>query len=336
MSFATLILACASPAFPSVSGINYVCPTDEASLCSDLGSVAAVYDSVFSNANATIYVEYGNTGLGESSYYWNPVSYTSYLSALTSHSGGDTVQTDALASLPGTEPSLYSGADVNLTAALEQALGISSSPVGITASGGACFIGSTGCYDGLITLSDTANFYIGTGTVPSGEYDLDSVVEHETDEVLGTSSCVSTTSGSLSDSCGTNSPSAVDLFRYNDIAGQVQRVLMSSTAGAYFSYNGGTSNGADGAVYNTAANGLDFADFTSSCTFVQDAVGCTGQSFDITTDGPGGTYGPEITILNAIGYNETPAPEPATTATSGLGFAALGWIVWRRQRRARV
>ena len=111
----------------------------------------------------------------------------------------------------------------------------------------------------------------------------------------------------------------MDLFRYNTIAGQVQRVLMSSTAGAFFS---------------SAAKQWDFADFTASCTFVQDAVGCTGQSFDIRTGGPGGTLGPEMTILDTVGYNENPAiaPEPATSTMLGLAFAAFGWIVRRRSR----
>jgi hypothetical protein len=36
--------------------------------------------------------------------------------------------------------------------------------------------------------------------------------------------------------------------------------------------------------------------------------GPNGEAFDIRTDGPGGTPGPEVAILNAVGYNlKTPA-----------------------------
>ena len=77
-------------------------------------------------------------------------------------------------------------------------------------------------------------------------------MEHETDEVLGTSSCISTQGPSLTDACGGSDPSAVDLFRYN---GSGNRVLIDTTPGAYFSYNGGVSNGVpDGAFYNTISD----------------------------------------------------------------------------------
>lgn len=347
---------CAAPAFSTgLSGITYSCPTSESSLCTSLSTVAAVYSSVFSNADASIYVETGSIGndLGESNFYWNPVTYSTYLSAL-SHPG-DTVQTDAYNSLSSTEPSLYGSSDVFLTAALEESLGISTSAIGYsinTQNGsidGTCTsIGSTsgndGCYSGYIELSNSVTYY--TTTPQSTEYDLYSVVEHETDEVLGTSSCVVTTNpnnnGQLADGCGTNAPSAVDLFRYNKISGHVQNVLLSTTAGAYFSYDGGAENGADGAVYNTLVNGEDFADFvTASCSsgqytaYVQNDDGCPGVSVGITTDGPGGTNGPEITILNAIGYDEI-APEPATFAMLGSGIAVLAWIGWRRRHRVRA
>ena len=59
------------------------------------------------------------------------------------------------------------------------------------------------------------------------------------------------------------------------------------------------TKGADGAIYNTVANGNDYADFASNCMFVQDGTGCLGGAgLDITNDG-----GAEINILDAVGYN---------------------------------
>jgi uncharacterized protein (TIGR03437 family) len=107
------------------------------------------------------------------------------------------------------------------------------------------------------------------------------------------------------------------LFRYQS-AGNL--VLIGTTPGPYFSYNGGQTNGAGTKmkVYNTLDNGDDYADFVSSsprqaAQSVQDAEGCPGRDagLDITNDG-----GAEIDILNAIGYklNAQPAPPPVISS----------------------
>jgi len=140
------------------------------------------------------------------------------------------------------------------------------------------------------------------GLQPINDYNIYSVVEHETDEILGTASCISTQGAGLTDYCGGSGPSAVDLFRYQ-APGTL--VLESTTPGAYFSYNGGATNGADGAIYNTLANSNDYADFTQNCQFVQDADGCLGSTQYITTDG-----GAEVNILDAVGYNQNEEPSP--------------------------
>jgi hypothetical protein len=86
---------------------------------------------------------------------------------------------------------------------------------------------------------------------------------------------------------------------------------------AYFSYNGGVTNGAAGALYNTLSNGDDYADFTSTCAHVQDGIGCPGASFDITNDGNS-----EINILDAEGFNLA-TPEPGTWILFAGGLAVL-------------
>jgi hypothetical protein len=330
------------PALPS--GLTYTCDsvaTDpgyvDPTTCNYLNiTIAGLYNSTFSNLTANIYISYGVIGgLAESTTQFNLVSYSSYLSALTASAGNSTLDVDALSALNSLDTSVYGSGNVNVTNALGTALGLTGME-GLTASDNTCFQLNSGCYSGLITVSTPANlnsqasgqtlWYRNTGSQPSNSYDFYSAVEHETDEILGTASCVGTgKNGSLVDSCGSGVPSAVDLFRYS-AAGQLVPVSsLTMATGAYFSYNGGVSNGAEGAVYNTAA-GQDYADFTNNCQFVQDSKACLGQSFDITNDG-----GAEINILNAEGFNLN-TPEPSTVGMMGLGFTTIGAVARRRRR----
>jgi hypothetical protein len=91
------------------------------SVCSYLNStIAGLYNSTFSNANANFYVQTINHGLADStSGGYNIVSYAAYQAALQANS------TDAAkAFVPASEPLIFGGGDVSITSALAAALGI--------------------------------------------------------------------------------------------------------------------------------------------------------------------------------------------------------------------
>ena len=358
-------------ALANAGTITYTCdPSVDAATCTYLNTtVAGHYSSSFTNANANIYITYGTTGLGESLQYQNFVPYSIYVTALTNNAHKSSIQVAALAALATYDATPYGSGQVNLTAALATALGFSGA-TGTTPEGGACTIGTAGCYNAIVTItSDPSILYYDNlgGPEPADAYDFYGVVEHETDEVLGTSSCIDTegaiepadvgagdggakNSGpravvrtvrrvsqmtpmgpltGVSDGCGGSTPSAVDLFRYSAPGDLILDSSLSTTPGAYFSYNGGTTNGASGVggspkFYNTLADGDDYADFLSSSPdcgtnqAIQDADGCPGEDKGLTILNDGGA---EINILNAVGYNVV---SQSFSCTSEIDFLSQG------------
>jgi hypothetical protein len=339
-------------AVANAGNITFTCAanidTTQAGTCGYLNStVANAYNSTFTDATANIYIQYGSAGLAQTNTYLNAVPYADYLAALQANPNKDALQVSSLASLTNaTTP--YGSGNVGITVALAQALGIGADALnggltGIKANGTSCNYGTANCYNAVITLTNASDtwYYDNVGGSPTGLYDIYSAVEHETDEVLGTSSCISTGSstGKLTDPCdffgGTGTPSAVDLYRYNSAGSLAVNAnyigTTGATAGAYFSWNGGTSNGANGFVYNTQKNGNDYADFLANCPAgplsIQDAQGCPGQEAGQTILNDGGA---EINILNAVGY-DLAAPEPGTMLMFGVGLTAIGLLKRRRR-----
>jgi hypothetical protein len=299
-------------------GVTYTCDANfatygPAGLCAALNSILPpIYSSTFTNANASIYILFDpDAGLGTSVQYGNSVPYSSYQASLLSES---TDPADAY--VPATEPAIFGSLPVGVTSALARHLGITGA-TSITAEGETCSTPGVGdCYDAIVHVVTPAALLAGTGDQglsyrslsgstngTTNNYDFFSVVEHETDEVLGTSSCVNYASPAT-----TNPPtcvSAEDLFRYT--APGVR--IFDTFANSYFSADGGVTD-LDNNTYNTTQGAGDWGDFSQICVFVQDAEACPSGfspgvnfSLDITNDGPGGTPGPEVAMLNAVGYN---------------------------------
>jgi len=355
-------------ALANAGTVTFTCdPTVDAKVagtCAYLNTtVAGNYGSTFTNANADIYITYGTTGLAQSQQYFNFVTYAQYVAALTSNPSQSPVQVSALAALGTYDATPYGSGNVNVTVALAAALGLTADVqggvTGIAPDGSACTPGAAGCYNAIVTVTNdpgTPLYYDNLGGAePADAYDFYATVEHETDEVLGASSCVSTTqinpadlgtrgdgtkrifntvhnlahfipgiASGLTDYCGSSGvPSAVDLYRYSAAGDLILDSSLSTTPGAYFSYDGGTTNGVVGGggspkVYNTLANGDDYADFVSSSPdcgtnqAVQDAEGCPGEDKGLTilNDGRG-----EINILNAVGYDLAATQTAQVTAS---------------------
>jgi hypothetical protein len=345
-------------ALPAFAGtITYDCDTSSLGSASTPGTecntltttVAGQYMSFFTNANATIYVTQANLSgdVAENTQIFNTVNYSNYYTALKNNESGadDVAAVNSLGACAGfgcANP-VTGSSSVNLTGPLESALGLGT-PQGIcflTSGGcnnnendstyGSCALGSSNCYNDIIEVDNSAVL-----SPNSSQYDFVTAVEHETDEALGTSSCLNTNpkTGAAQNSCGA-SVSAADLFRYSASGTRSFYGANGNQAKgslAYFSINGGLTNLAD---YNNTNNGADYGDFSTSCTYVQDADGCPGrQGVTIGNDG-----GVELALLDAVGYNLTTAgmaaetfgtPEPSGMAMF-LGGAAA--IVWMRRRR---
>ena len=226
------------------AGITYTCdPSVAAATCNYLNTtVAAMYNSTFTDANASIYITYGTTGLAASQTAFNVVSYSAYVAALTANMS-DALQASAVAALNANDAAPYGGGNVNITAALADALGLTgTTDSGVPVGGGTlCTLGTAGCYNAEITVTNdpsTPLYYDNLGGPEAADaYDFYATVEHETDEVLGTASCIDTGAGTLSDGCdsfGAGTPSAVDLFRYSAPGSLILDSSLSTTQARIF------------------------------------------------------------------------------------------------------
>jgi hypothetical protein len=336
------------------TGIVITCDANvPSSTCNYLNTtVAGYYNNIFLNANANIYVKFGTTGLGGSDGYINLIHYTPYVTDLTNKPVKSSIQASALSSINTYATPAYGTQNImGISVALGAAFGFTGL-AGINADETApCTPYTSGCYNEVITVADAASQANGGftlyyddqgGSEGAGQYDFYAVVQHEIDEVLGTSSCISTQNSSgLTDVCdgpvaGSNGiPSTVDLLRYASPGKLALNTTPSTTAGQYYSYDGGVHYGIGGdgnapKVYNTLDNGNDFADYASSSPdcgtnqAIQDAQGCPGEDGGLTVLNDGES---ELTILNTDGFDipEAAISSPTPGSTLSGSSATFTW-----------
>src|SRR5579872_2840683 len=175
--------------------ITYTCDPSITDLAGDICGLlntdtAGIYARYFANAGANIYITFGSTDLGESLTTVNLVSYSTFRSALIAAQTDSNDTTAVADSVPASSP--FGNDSVVISNAVARALGLQA-PYGILSNGASCATGASGCYDGVITISSNiqsfGDFYFRSGSIGSSQYDFFTVVEHETDEVLGTPSC---------------------------------------------------------------------------------------------------------------------------------------------------
>lgn len=244
---------------------------------STINAVIALYESKFSDP-VTINITFANmnTGLGQSSWYYDVIPYATWRGYLAA-SASTNNDTTALANVPSgsTDPILGHGS-VYVKTANYKALTSTSS-------------GST---DGTISVNMSI-CNLDRITIDSNKYDLYSVLCHELDEILGM--------GSSLDGLGNLLPE--DLFRYS--ANGVRSRTTSSSATSYFSIDGGATNLIG---FNQSGGGSDFGDWIGGGTHhVQDAYGTPGVIVNPNI---------EFEVLDVLGYHYISGASNASSAAT--------------------
>jgi hypothetical protein len=257
-----------------------------------INAAILVYETKFSDP-ITVNIKFAemSSGLGQSTTFFNTISYQSFYNALLADSK-TTNDVSALANIPNSTFNPVDGSSsIEVTTANQRALGLSANlPL-----------------DGTVYLNMSI-INISRATNNLSKYDLIAVVSHEIDEVLGTAS-------SLGPSPEANSRPA-DLFRYNSSG---FRSYTTSGDDAWFSIDGGTTRLVQ---YNQDLQG-DFGDWKSKPPFphtprVQDAFGTAGALPNL---------GVELTVLDVVGYDLViPAPIPTIqNVTMSGGTINFSW-----------
>ena len=239
-------------------------------------------------------------------------SYTDYRNALVVKA---TTANDAtvLANLSaGPNDPVIGGANVAVPQALGLALGLS---------------GVQGNY-GTVSFN--------TATYSSNPAGFLGVIQHEVNEVLGTGSNLpNNVNGVLPGPGGgpavlptTIAPS--DLFRYatNGTRSFTLNLANDPAAKAFFRLSPGGPNQQE---FNNLPNGGDYGDWYTGAGRLF-AAAPQDQNGDENTFTSMSNSPAELILLDAIGYNAFPVPEPGTVMS--LSVVAFGWLTMRRRERA--
>lgn len=251
-----------------------------------------IYESLFSDS-VTVFILFrysttkpDGTAIGStaqialSNYVVYSPSWSTYISALRADAK---TANDSTAN--GSLPANPLSASVAPSSADGRALGGDTPPAMFADS----TVAAGGPYDGIVTLNSGAPFQF-VRPPTSSNYDAQTAVEHEIDEVLGLGSRLNSSNSNVRPQ---------DLFSWSSSG--VRNISTSGTR--YFSIDSGNTPIIN---FNQTAN-LDFGDWQSdpcpqSNPAVQNAFGCHGQAADISENSPEGIS------LDVIGYDLVPPP----------------------------
>ncbi|HLK16349.1 MAG TPA: NF038122 family metalloprotease [Fimbriimonadaceae bacterium] len=250
------------------------------------------FESIYNN-NMTISITFhANTSLGgggQSSTPYYIINTSDYLNDLHATASGDAIDTAAWSELQSNPTNGNSNKQMYLTFANAKAIGY--------------FDSGTGSYGDVYI--DPSNSFFNHTSPQSGKTDLYAVVSHEIDEVLGTSSGVGNGGAWFT---------ATDFFRFGS-TNHVRSFTTDTTQHAYFSVDGVNHIDEYNQIGRTGGDWGDWIDHGSANKQVQDWVVYSNLLIN---------YGVgETSLLDAVGYNVSPAPEPASIALLGLGAVAL-------------
>jgi hypothetical protein len=264
------------------------------------GAIRVLESNIADNVTVNItYVSDETVGLGQSSTLGDDFAYADFIAALHSHAASAR-DTNALSHLPisVTDP-VIGGLQIHLTTAQERMLGLDNTYTGIDST--------VSCKMSLMNFTRPP--------ADPDKYDLQQVLEHEMDEVLGISSHLPSTSAI----------NPADLFRYTT---NLVRTFTTVGDDAYFSTDGTNLI----ARYNMDAGG-DYGDWWSVSENWSPVIGVT-PNFPQVQDafsGPGNALDlgvAELAILDVVGWtlHTAPAAPPTLTiARSGANQFTLSW-----------
>jgi hypothetical protein len=266
------------------------------------GAIHVLQADIVDNVTVNVtFVSDESVGLGQSQTFGEDFAYSDFLTALKSHAAS-TRDTIALSLLPNssTDP-VIGGTQIHLTTAQARVLGLDTSYNGLDST--------VSCKMSLMNFTRPP--------ADPNKYDLQQVLEHELDEVLGISSGLPTTSEIW----------PVDLFRYTT---NLVRTFTTTGDDAYFSTDGTSLI----ARYNMNSGG-DYADWwsyfyptnwspvagnTVNYPQVQDAFSGPGNALDLGVA--------ELAALDVVGWTlaTASASTPALTIVrSGVNQFTLSW-----------
>ena len=263
------------------------------------------YEHLYTN-NVTLNISFqmGNTGLGESdSFFEGGFTYAQIQAALAAQAAAnplDSIKQTVVANLPANNPAPTN--NFWMTTAEARALGLDNT-----------YNGS----DGTVTFSNAVTYtYDPNNRGVAGEYDFIGVAEHEISEVMGRDALLGYTGFN-----GQGSYSPNDLFRFTAPGVRSFASGVPNVPGVYLSVDNGNTN-----QVNFWSQDTDQDDYRGdNPTDPYNQFAGQGQAHALTSA--------DIVNMDALGYNLTPTPEPASMTLLATACFAFGGLRVARRRR---